>query len=323
MYPKLCNKIIESKSGLVFQTSTVADNLYDDPPTWDFIPISPNVYKIQRSDTSYFLTASHDHLLLSENLQQDVQCWQLEPVPDSPDYYFIVSMFNKKVLNETRDIEGSDVILSDLYKGNKQQWKLMDKSILLKGIISPQQHFYNSILNKLKHSGEKYNLGVFNSLIHNGEVFPKILFYFSMKELASLKLLCRHMYQILPYYWFYKRKSLRFNGEYNDVDKLVVSGPQVINHISRIRIHLKWSDQGWGNEKTQLFLNLVREGKVEARYTLFARHQKTEHFVDLEDHRIIRQSQRGDIIEIWRYVGGGGGHEMHINILNCVIELLK
>jgi len=314
-----------AKSGLVLQTSTVAD-LNEDSSTWDFIPISSTVYKIQKADTSYFLTGSPDGLILWEYLLLDdsAQCWQLEPVPDSHDYYFIVSMFNKMVLDETCDIDYSDVVLSDLHKENNQQWKLLDKTILLKGIISPQQHFYNSIHNFIsKHSGEKYNLGIFNSLLHNGEVFPKILFYLSMKELAPLKLLCRHMYQLLPYYWVYNRKSLRFSGDHNDVVKLLVSGPQVISHISRIRIHLKWSDQGWGNIKTKLFFNLVRQGKVEAKYTFLAGHPITEHFVDLENHRIIRESQRGDILEIRRYVGGGGGHEMKIDILNCVVELLR
>jgi len=314
-----------AKSGLVLQTSTVAD-LNEDSSTWDFIPISSTVYKIQKADTSYFLTGSPDGLILWEYLLLDdsAQCWQLEPVPDSHDYYFIVSMFNKMVLDETCDIEGSNVVLFDLHKGNNQQWKLMDKSLLLKRLISPYQHFYNAIQNfKINNSGQKYNLGAFNSLINNGDVFVKILFYFSMKELARLKLLCQHMYQILPNYWVYQQQALNFSGDYNDVDKRLVSGPLVTNHISRIWIHLKWSDQGWGNIKTKLFLNLIREGKVEARYTFFAGHQITEHFVNLEDHRIIRQSQKGDILEIWRYVGGGGGHEMRIRILKCVIELLK
>jgi len=324
MNSKRSNILIQANSGYAFEGSTITE-FNSDSSTWDIIPISSTIYRIQKKTTPYFLHASSDDRLILKELSEDddAQNWQLEPVPNRMDYNFIISVKNNKALQDLGSIPSGLVVLFEFHRGPNQLWKFIDLSNIIDR--SPEQRFYNSLNNFIsKYPGAKYNFGdLFNSLIHHGDVFTRILCQLTMKELATLRLLCKQIYELLPDYWVYKKGQCRIEGDYNDVDKVLFKGPTVKNHILRIKIHLRWSDQGWGNEKTRLMFYLKRYGKIIGQYEFNAIHEVTEHYLILEDNDITSKTQNGDVIEVWRHVGGGGGHVMKLHFLKCVIELLK
>jgi len=321
------DKIIVGLSGLVFNGSTVTE-LHHNSPAWDFIPYSSTQYHIQQSHTPNFLAVSSDNrsLTLQEASRDDSQKWLLEAVPLTPGHYFIISVSNHKALDGTGQSINDDVIVYELHKGSNQQWKLIDQAVALQSdkSIAPQRRIYNSFCNFLsKHTCEEYNFGLFNNIIHNGDIFPKILYSLPMTDFIKLKEVCKHLNEILPDYWIYDKKSITITGLYADTDQLLFKGPVVRHHILRISIHLRWSDQGWGNCKTSLMFYLKRDEDIIAQYIVRAEHKVTEHYFIFDEFGLASKSQRGDRIEVWRHVGGGGGHVMHITFLKCLFELLK
>jgi len=186
---------------------------------------------------------------LKEHSNEDSLKWKILPVQN--DLYFIVSVKNNKVLDQTRRTEKSPVILWELHRGDNQQWKIITEEVYPTTIkrLSLRQRLYNSMHPHLTPQLLK-NLGLFNI---NQDIFFHILLYLPMSVMAKLRLVCRSMRDIMPTYWTLKMEKIRISGKNDDKDQLFINGPGVRSHILRIFIHINWSDQGWGNENTQLF----------------------------------------------------------------------
>jgi len=167
------------------------------------------------------------------------------------------------------------------------------------------------------------SLGVFANYVENSDIFAKILFLLSMKEMAILRQLCRQMKEFLPTYHIHKFQMLKIDGVIDEQDQLFIKGPVITRHIHRLYIHLKWHDQGWGNRKTKLMFYLKRNGTIIADWYIHAVHEITEHKIIIDDYNIVGLTEPGDLIEVWTNVGAGGGHAMRIKFMTLIFEVLS
>ncbi|KAL6056026.1 hypothetical protein QOT17_016345 [Balamuthia mandrillaris] len=90
--------------------------------------------------------------------------------------------------------------------------------------------------------------------------------------------------------------------------------------VKALRLRFTWRDQGWGNKKGTIIVKLVRPTEMAAeesdtvaewRSPIAEHHSVAMDLVlksDKED--IVAKAQEGDKYEIWRLVGGGGGHQL-------------
>jgi hypothetical protein len=105
-------------------------------------------------------------------------------------------------------------------------------------------------------------------------------------------------------------------GPYHDDWKVLFRCEEpVAFSSSRITVEWDWKDQGWGNQKGAMLLQLVRNGAVLFGVDLAsqpAKHEWEHGILEIESGSFIENAQPGDKIQIQRYVGGGGGHELFV-----------
>jgi len=111
---------------------------------------------------------------------------------------------------------------------------------------------------------------------------------------------------------------------YQKYVKYGISKP-LLSPVLSVRAVFGWYDQGWGNIKGKLRMDLVREGATLATYDEFgielcspAEKGCASHGwrnVDLtlgSKHDVVRLAEAGDVYQWYYRVGGGGGHELFI-----------
>ena len=97
--------------------------------------------------------------------------------------------------------------------------------------------------------------------------------------------------------------------------------------IKSVKMSFLWKDQGHGNRKGQVWLQLVREGEVIAdsreQFPALAPHCRGQELerreVEVVGHPVVSLAARGDILRVARNVGGGGGHSLIVGEFNMTI----
>eukprot|EP01060_Flectonema_neradi_P019124 TRINITY_DN2613_c1_g1_i1.p2 TRINITY_DN2613_c1_g1~~TRINITY_DN2613_c1_g1_i1.p2 ORF type:complete len:213 (+),score=43.79 TRINITY_DN2613_c1_g1_i1:46-639(+) len=90
-----------------------------------------------------------------------------------------------------------------------------------------------------------------------------------------------------------------------------------ISHIHAITV---FADQGWGNKKGRILLNV---GGDYLNLTGIAEHQVETRTFDSKEQPLpdfIKRVQRGDTFRIGCVVGGGGGHQLKIQSFRCEVS---
>eukprot|EP00823_Brevimastigomonas_motovehiculus_P002791 TRINITY_DN1661_c0_g1_i1.p1 TRINITY_DN1661_c0_g1~~TRINITY_DN1661_c0_g1_i1.p1 ORF type:complete len:405 (+),score=33.27 TRINITY_DN1661_c0_g1_i1:25-1239(+) len=98
-------------------------------------------------------------------------------------------------------------------------------------------------------------------------------------------------------------------------DTLYISSDPLPGPLSKIVMSMKWKDQGWGNQKGQVWVKLVRGTQFicESRPFGIASHEWDEQTkVLIKSDPVVSQSKKGDHLEFWHIVGGGGGHHLYV-----------
>jgi len=151
------------------------------------------------------------------------------------------------------------------------------------------------------------------------------------KEIIATEILIESMQQ---------ESDWHAHGDYHDAKrKFFTEGNKDVvvekGYLVNITASCDWKDQGWGNLKGQLELQLWRPGSpknsLEPIETLclfgIAKHHWESIRVELSPALPTCTNQRdaasffeavkeGDVIQLWRYVGGGGGHELFVRNLS-------
>jgi len=97
--------------------------------------------------------------------------------------------------------------------------------------------------------------------------------------------------------------------------------------VRSITMTFKWQDQGYGNRKGMVWIDLVRSGEVihsslEAFPNLADHKMKSEEII-ISNHPVVDGIRKGDILKFMVNVGGGGGHSLKIKDFNAKLEVLK
>lgn len=98
--------------------------------------------------------------------------------------------------------------------------------------------------------------------------------------------------------------------------------PPLLQPVSWLTMSMKWVDQGFGNKKGQLFLQLVRDNQMvaECRDTFgTCGHRLERAECTLSDSNLLKASQKGDVLRFMRNAGGGGGHSLKVHDFNCTV----
>ena len=103
--------------------------------------------------------------------------------------------------------------------------------------------------------------------------------------------------------------------------------------LKSVKMVFLWKDQGWGNRKGQVWLQLVRRGEVIAdsreQYLALAPHSGRTNRggtlelegreVEVVGHPVVSLAARGDTLRVARNIGGGGGHQLTVSQFNMTI----
>ena len=121
-------------------------------------------------------------------------------------------------------------------------------------------------------------------------------------------------------------EDFSFHQEYSDghfCPKTYFDVEVVTRGLAGVKMAWEWKDQGWGNQKGQVWLQLVRNNKVvednPEEYFALAPHtmQRREVLVDL--HPVVTRAKRGDLIRVMRNTGGGGGHQLTVKDFKMIL----
>ena len=106
--------------------------------------------------------------------------------------------------------------------------------------------------------------------------------------------------------------------------------PIMFSKVKKITMSFDWCDQGYGNRKGMIWVEVIRKGKViansmedEDSYEHVAPHREEHKTIEIENTDLIRGIQKGDILMFRKNVGGGGGHSLSVKNFICHLELNK
>ena len=120
-------------------------------------------------------------------------------------------------------------------------------------------------------------------------------------------------------------KHQRPNDEHFCPDPYFLS--PVMNQRIRSLRSLRWKDQGWGNRKGMLWIELMRDSKMIATskddFNFLAPHEEETREVVIKDHPVVDKVRKGDFLQFMRNVGGGGGHSLTVEDFKVTLELIR
>ena len=88
----------------------------------------------------------------------------------------------------------------------------------------------------------------------------------------------------------------------------------------------RWKDQGYGNRKGMLWIELLRESEIIASsydVSSLAPHEEETREMVIKDHPVVDKIRKGDVLQFMRNVGGGGGHSLTVEDFKVTLELIK
>eukprot|EP00112_Aurelia_sp_Birch-Aquarium-sp1_P002450 Seg1270.16 transcript_id=Seg1270.16/GoldUCD/mRNA.D3Y31 product="hypothetical protein" protein_id=Seg1270.16/GoldUCD/D3Y31 len=101
--------------------------------------------------------------------------------------------------------------------------------------------------------------------------------------------------------------------------------PPLPGRVKSITVSMKWIDQGFGNRKGQVFMQLMRGDEVIAEKTNmfgFAPHRWQDAEATINGHNLINLSKKGDFYRFMRNPGGGGEHRYSLRVENFKATLI-
>ena len=103
--------------------------------------------------------------------------------------------------------------------------------------------------------------------------------------------------------------------------------PVMNQRVRSVTMSFQWKDQGYGNRKGMLWIELLRGSEVIATskddFDILAPHQEETREIVIKDHPVVDKVRKGDVLQFMRNVGGGGGHSLTVEDFNVKFELIK
>ena len=106
--------------------------------------------------------------------------------------------------------------------------------------------------------------------------------------------------------------------------EMYFEGPVMAQKMESISLQWEWRDQGHGNRKGMLWVQLVRGGEVLADsredYPTLAPHVMESKVLLIKNHSVVNLSRPGDKLRFMINVGGGGGHQLKLRNFKAKVE---
>merc|ERR1719167_724719 len=97
--------------------------------------------------------------------------------------------------------------------------------------------------------------------------------------------------------------------------------------IKSMDISFSWKDQGWGNRKGEVWVQLLRKRQVLAdsreKFYKLAPHELEERTFEIKKHPVVDLLRRGDTLRFMYNAGGGGGHRLEVKNFRVRLNLKK
>ena len=88
--------------------------------------------------------------------------------------------------------------------------------------------------------------------------------------------------------------------------------PILTKGLISVKMSFQWEDQGHGNRKGQIWLQLIGDSEVIAdsreEYPTLAPHEMEYKEVEVSNHPVVTRARKGDVLRVMCNIGGGGGH---------------
>ena len=137
------------------------------------------------------------------------------------------------------------------------------------------------------------------------DVLPEVVIrdlvqFLSVEDRTSLSCTSRSLGHVRPKFWEIKGEDFSKDGPYGGHwwPELYFDGPTLMTRVKSLRINMSWGDQGWGNRKGKIWLQLMRNGRmVTESMDIFgvAPHYEEEVVADLIDDTVVKMARPGDM----------------------------
>ena len=162
------------------------------------------------------------------------------------------------------------------------------------------------------------------------ETLLNIVEFLPLIDIIHLSQTCKELRAKLPFYLILKVKDVCRSGPYDGdfCPEKWFEGPKINYRVKDMNISMKWKDQGSGNRKGRIWLEILRDEKVCLASSNFlcglAKHEWDEVNVHLtEEDALVRDFEPGDRYRFMRNVGGGGGHALYVQNFKVFLELVR
>ena len=102
--------------------------------------------------------------------------------------------------------------------------------------------------------------------------------------------------------------------------------PKFDAYVKKMIISFKWKDQGSGNRKGKIWLQIIRgvEKILETSKGIFGTAPHSYENVNLTltgNDSVVSEFRPGDHFRFMRNIGAGGGHSLHVRNFKALVEL--
>ena len=160
------------------------------------------------------------------------------------------------------------------------------------------------------------------------EILLNIVEFLTPIDIIHLSQTCKELRGKLPFYLMLKIKDICRSGPHDGdfCPEKWFEGPKIDYHVKDMNISMKWKDQGSGNRKGRIWLEILRDEKVFFASSYFlcglATHEWDEVNIHLtKEDALVRDFKPGDRYRFVRNVGGGGGHALYVQNFKVFLEL--
>lgn len=159
-------------------------------------------------------------------------------------------------------------------------------------------------------------------------VHMQIASFLSPEDTQALALTCKRIQSVLPRYLIIKGPDFHIYGPSGGhfAPEPYFIGPILKGPVKNLAISLTWRDQGWGNQKGDIFITLmrgrIRKKEIATKYHPLgiAPHKEASDHTILTDDPIVNEAREGDYYKFTRNAGGGGGHQLIVKNYKVVVE---
>ena len=155
------------------------------------------------------------------------------------------------------------------------------------------------------------------------------------EDLVSLSETCTRFVYLRKYLPEFHGKNLNKRGPQDGhfCPEIYFEGPVMAQKMKSLSLEWEWRDQGYGNRKGMLWVQLVRGDEVLADsledFPTLAPHvsgpigvMESETSL-IKNHSVVNLSRPGDKLRFMINVGGGGGHQLKLRNFKAKVELKK